>query len=436
MCKPIAAFRRCCAVGVLVAGTLAACPLASGQGIALRGVSPVNESMAGCATACPLDSAGALHWNPATISGLPCSDISFGMELILPTSTLASRFDALHMAGSDQSEAGVVPVPNMAFVCKTADSPWSYGLGLFGVGGSAVNYPASLSNPILTPQPPNGIGLGRLSANVDVYQIVPTVSYQLTERLSIGFAPTITMARLFASPLFLGPKNDADGDGDAAWSPGVGTRYMWGGGFQLGAFYAGDCCWNFGASVNSPQWMEPFRYKSEDELGRPLDITFAMNYPLVASLGTSYTGFENWIMACDIRFFDYADTTGFRNTGFSPAGALQGLAWNNIMSVAVGVQRQLGPRWSVRGGYCFNENPIGSAAAIYNVASPLLIEHALSVGASYMIADNFSLAASYMHCFQNGVSGPLLGSSGPIPGTSVSTTAAADAISVGATKRF
>ena len=311
MCKPTMTIRRYCAAGVLLAGVLATVPPAWGQGIALRGVSPVNESMAGAATACPIDSAGALQWNPATISGLPCSDISFGMEMILPTTSVSSRVGAV--AGSDSSEPGVTPVPSMAFVRKSDDSRWTYGLGLFGVGGSSVNYPASVTNPILMAQPH---GLGDLAANVDIYQIVPTVSYQCTDHLSIGFAPTITMARLFATPLFLGPQIAPE-----IWPAGVGTRYAWGGGFQLGAYYTGDSCWNFGASVKSPQWMEPFRYKSEDALGQPLDVTFNMNYPLIASIGASYTGFENWLLACDLRFFDYADTTGFRDVGFNPATA-------------------------------------------------------------------------------------------------------------------
>jgi long-chain fatty acid transport protein len=424
-------FTRHCTTGLLLIGILATGRFATGQGIALRGVSPVNSSMAGVATACPLDSAGAMHWNPATIGGLPCSDVSFGMELILPTTTLSSRFDAYHLAGSDRSEPGVTPVPSMAFVRRCDDSRWSYGLGLFGIGGSSVNYPASLSNPILTPQPPIGIGLGQLSANVDIYQIVPTVSYQWTEHLSIGFAPTVTMARLCASPLFLGPKESS-----GAWPSGVGTRYVWGGGFQLGAYYTTDTCWNFGASVASPQWMEPFRYKSEDEFGRPLDITFNMNYPLIASIGTSYTGFERWVLACDLRFFDYADTAGFRNVGFSPTGALQGLAWNNIFSVALGAQRQLNEHWTIRAGYCFNENPIDSDASQFNVASPLVGQHALHLGASYTFADNFMLSMAYTHVFENSVTGPLLGPTGAIPGTSVTSTASADAISLGATKRF
>ena len=418
---------------------------ASGQGVAFRGVSPVNQSMAGASTACPIDSAGAIHWNPATISGLPSSDISFGMELILPSAELSSRINAgalgggfppVTLAGSERSESGAIPVPSMAFVHKEQDSPWSYGLGLFGIGGSSVNFPASLTDPILTPQPPNGLGLGRLSANVDILQLAPTVSYELTQRLAVGLAPTVTIARLYASPLFLAARDDVNSDGFPTFPTGVGTRYHWGGGFQVGLYYTTDCGWHFGTSVKSPQWMEPFRFRSEDELGRPQTVHFHLNYPLIVSVGASYAGFENWIFACDVRYFDYANTTGFGSSGFGPDGALTGLAWNNIMSVAFGAQRQITDRLSVRGGYSFNENPIDSDAEQFNVASPLIVKHSLHAGLSYVFADNWIAAVTYSHSFENEVTGPLSSALGPIPGTSVTSTASADTIYIGFSKRF
>jgi long-chain fatty acid transport protein len=157
---------------------------------------------------------------------------------------------------------------------------------------------------------------------------------------------------------------------------------------------------------------------------------------MIISVGTSYTGFEKWIVACDLRYFDYANTMGFRHAGFSPDGAAQGLNWNSIMSVAVGVQRQINEKWSARMGYCFNENPIDSAAASYNVASPLIIQHVLSMGASYTFADNWFASLTYMHCFQNSVTGPIINTSGQIPNSSVTCTDSADAVTANVTKRF
>jgi long-chain fatty acid transport protein len=439
------------AVGCLVLAVSAFSAPAMGQGIALRGVSAVNNGMAGAATGCPIDAAGAIHWNPASISGLPASEMTFGMALILPSTELSSSAAAgsfgaagppFAVSGADRSEAGVVPVPNMAFVHKDADSCWTWGLGLIGIGGSSVNYSSSpmltpSSNVILTPQPPNGYGLGRLCANVEVFQIVPTVAYELSEHLSIGFAPTVSMAKLYASPLFLGPRDNSNHDLYSTWSPGVGTRYTWGGGFQVGMYYTTDNDWHYGLSVKSPQWMEPFRYKSENELGGPRDISFNLNYPTIVSLGASYSGFENWVLACDVRYFDYANTTGFRHVGFGPDFALNGLSWNSVTSVAFGAQRRMSERFYLRGGYCFNENPIDSAAAQYNVASPLIIQHTLHMGASYMFAQNWMATLAYVHGFENSVSGPLHGpTGGNLAGTSVTSKVAADEISLGITKRF
>ncbi len=410
---------------VFLTAALTTSSSAWGQGIALRGISAVNSSMGGAATACPLDAAGALHWNPATISGLSASEISFGMEMILPSTSVSST--AGPFSGTDSSEPGVIPVPNMAFVHRDPDSLWSWGIGIYGIGGSAVNYSASNTNPILFPQ--SSGGLGQLAANVDILQVAPTLSYQLDEHWSFGFGPTLTMGKLYATPLFLGPKFNDE------WAAGVGTRYVWGGGCQAGLFCKTDSGWNYGASIKSPQWIEPFRYKSQDNDGNPVTITFDMDYPLIASFGTAYTGFEKWIFACDLRYFDYSNTPGFRHVGFSDDGAAQGLQWNSIMSVSLGAQRQVTDRLTARVGYCFNENPIDSNAAQTNVASPLIIMHTLNTGISYMFEHDWLMSLTYTHCFQNSVTGPLHNASGRTLGTVTSTTAA-DTVSMGITKRF
>ena len=55
-------------------------PAARAQGFVLAGAGPVNRSMGGASTAAPLDATGALFWNPATLSGLPSSELDFALE--------------------------------------------------------------------------------------------------------------------------------------------------------------------------------------------------------------------------------------------------------------------------------------------------------------------------------------------------------------------
>lgn len=428
------AFSRLPVLLLAVAVAVAATPL-MGQGIILRGVGSINESMGGAATAAPLDALGAIHWNPATISGLQGNEMSFGMTLILPNTELGSGIGPI--SGWTSSEPGVIPVPTMAFVRHVENTPWSYGLGMYGIGGSAVNYPSTrvLQNPILSPQPPYGVGLGRMSANVDVCQIAPVVSYAVDEHLSIGFGPTLTLGKLYASPLFLGPLY-GDTVGLGAYSSGVGTRFVWGGGFEAGAYYTTDVGWHFGASITSPQWLEPARYKTEDHHGHAETVTFGFDLPMMASLGVAYSGFEKWIFAADARYFDYANTTGFKDSGFNSDGSVRGLGWESIGALHLGVQRQINDRVFVRGGYALNGNPVTAESAMYNVASPLIIKHSLHTGASYLFADNWMASVAYIHCFENDMYGDLKTADGTVPNSWVGSTTSADALSLEITKRF
>jgi long-chain fatty acid transport protein len=426
------------------------CASVRAQGIALSGVGPVNRSMGGAATAAPIDAAGALHWNPASISGMQRSEVIFGLELLLPTEEVSSRiepgalgggFPPVALAGSDRGEPGVSPIPAIALVHKAENSPWTYGLGLFGIAGYRVNYPSSATNPILTPQPSaasGGIGgLGRVYAEAELLQIVPTISYALSDKLSIGFAPTLTMGRLAIDPLFLTAPDDANGDGFATYPPGRGTRYHWGAGFQVGVYYITDSCWHLGLSVKSPQWFETFRFHTENELGLPQVANVDFDFPMIVSLGTAYTGIENWLLALDVRYFDYKNTDGFRTSGFDGVGRVTGLGWSNLFSVHTGVQYRASDALYLRMGYLYQQNPVSDAEVLFNVPSPLILQHIVSVGASYELTRNLIVSLVYLHAFENEVRGPLqFPGTGPLPGTSVASAVSADAIGLGFTLRY
>ncbi len=261
---------------------------------------------------------------------------------------------------------------------------------------------------------------------------------RLTDRLSLGFAPTITLAELSADPLFLAAPNDANGNGFPTYPSGDGTRYNWGGGFQAGAYYVTDDCWHFGLSFKSRQWFEPIRFNTTDELGRPLQKSMHFDYPMILSLGTAYSGYRNWLFACDVRYFDYGNTPGFGDpAAFDAAGRVTGLGWKSVVSVHTGVQYRATERLYLRCGYQYNDNPIGSSESFFNVASPLIIQHVISTGLSYRLAGNVLLSLAYVHGFENQSSGPMqLPGVGPLPGTSVTSRVSADALDAGVTVQY
>jgi len=413
-------------------------------GATLSGVGPVSRSMAGATTAAPVDTLGAFQWNPATISALP-SSMDFGLELLLPHSTLASTvnagslapgFPAATVSGSNNSDTGVFPLPEFGVVLNSEDSDFSYGLGVLAVGGFGVNYPGSSTNPMLTPPLPNGLGVGPIYTQYQMMQVIPTVSYQASERLSIGFSPIINLAGLSADPGILAAPDNAGGSGFPTYPPMNHGAFQWGAGFQLGAFYVTDSDWQYGASFKSTQWFKDFEYNSRDQVGASRQIQYKLDAPMIISVGTAYTGFEKWLLAVDGRYLNYSDTRGFSSTGFTPTGAISGLGWNDIYALSLGSQYQMTDAASMRLGYSFNTNPIDDENAFYNVGSPLIIQHGAYMGASYDVTARFTVSFAYSHYFENSISGPIQSPGGPIPGTNVTSSASADSLLFGATVTF
>ncbi len=409
-------------------------------GIVLSGAGPVNRSMGGASVGAALDATGALYWNPASIGGLRRNEAAFGAELLMPHARLGSRVPAggfgplgppVALSGSDPTDTGASPIPTMAAVWRPEGSPLTFGAGLMLVGGYAANYPASTTNPILTPQPPTGLGLGPLSSDLQVFQFVPTVAWEVAPCLHVGFAPTLTMARLTADPFFIAPPDDANGDRLATYPAGTHTRYSFGAGFQAGVYYEPSQEWAFGASIKSPQWLEGFRYKSADERGRPRNLDAHFDYPMIISVGGSYKGLESWLFAADVRYIDYRNTRGFEDVGFAPTGAVRGLGWDNVFALALGAQWQATCRLSLRAGYSYNTNPIDEDRTMFNVASPLLLMHTVYLGASYALTDNLVLTAAYAHAFENSSEGPYLTPLGAVPGASVRSEISCDSFMIG-----
>ncbi|HWA99108.1 MAG TPA: outer membrane protein transport protein [Pirellulales bacterium] len=418
---------------------------AEAQGVFLTSIGPINQSMGGAATAAPLDSAGALNWNPAAISGLRNSEMEFGIGLVLPSATLSSSISAnalgpgfppVTLSGSGRSDSGAMPVPTIAIAHHVRDSQWTLGLGVYGIGGFSANYPASTTNPILTPQAPFGLGLGRIYSQAQIYQIVPTASYAITEKLSIGFAPTIDMAQIIADPLFLAAPNNANGDAFATYGPGDGTRVSWGAGFQVGVYYITNNFWHFGASYKSQQWFEPFHYNSQDELGRPTVAKINFNLPSITSFGAAYTGINRWLFATDVRYYNYAGAVGFNQSGFNADNSVAGLGWRSVWSVSTGAQFDATQRLALRMGYTYGQNPVPSSMSMYNVASALIIQNWLSIGGSYRLANNVSANFAWTHGFQNQITGPYQSVIGPVPGTSITSTVASEILNAGLTVTY
>jgi long-chain fatty acid transport protein len=423
-----------------VLATLCLAPELKAQGIVIPGAGPVNRSMAGAGVAAPLDAAGAIHWNPASITGLESSEFVIGAELLYLSTHIGSTVEAdafgpgsppVTLSGETRSDSGVSVLPTVAVAFRNEDSPWTFGLGLFSVGGFGMNLPASPAlppnNPILSP----AFGGGSVYSKLAVLQLVPTAALKLTDRLSIGLAPTISIADAALDPNFLAAPN-----GPYDYPSATHTRTNWGLGFQAGVYYEAENCWHFGASYKSPQWFEEFTFYS-DAGGNPRTDRLNVDYPAIISVGAAYYGLPRTVWAIDARYVDYANTQLFgHHAGFGPDFAVTGLGWQSVFSVATGVQYQLTEALSLRCGYVYSENPIPDENTFYNIGSAAIYEHIVSVGASWRITCSTSLVIAYLKAFENSISGSWEAPGGALAGTSVTARQSIDCLVTGLQVKF
>lgn len=381
---------------------------AHGQGVFLRGAGAINESMGGTATGAPIDALGALQWNPAGISALEKNEISFAAGLLLPTASISSP------QGEIDGQPGTALAPCMGITWREPCSKWTYGLGIISVGGAKSAFP-SLKK--IAGADPTLRELDTLNSDILILQVAPTVSYQLTEKLSIGAAPTLTLCQLLCDPLYI--SQAPEGTGPLSFPSGSSSRYCYGGGFQFGLFYDTKCNWQFGLCYKSPQWMEPFRYQTEEysASGEYLgtDVRkLRINLPQTISLGAAYTGFDKTLIALDLRYFSYAS-----------AGDFTKLGWRDVFGFNLGIQRILTDRITGRIGYAYNQNPISDAYTYRNLASSMITEHTLFMGTTLKITQQIDLSLTYAHAFSNEISG-----ASPL-GMPIKESLSADSINLG-----
>lgn len=403
------------------------------QGQVANVLSSVGAANRGAATAMPLDASNSQDWNPGSITDLPVTELDLNVQPSLPHINLDASLPSLPTGTRIQPTAGAHIgggvgdgnrfniTPALGFVKKIKESRWTVGILSAAPLGSGVEYSGS-KNPLTSPR----VGGGKIKVSGDLIYIAPTVAYRLTERLSVGIQPNLTISSFQASPFPAEEPDDANGDGIPTFPK---TNRAWARGFGIngGAYYRYKDI-RVGATLKSPIWFTPYHFQSKDELGQPHNFKKQFNAPMILSMGWGYSGIPRTKLAMDVRWVNYANTRGFEDVGFTPQGAVKGLGWRNIWAWVGSAQYDVTKKCSLRVAYGYNLNPIIPKYTSFSIASPALVQHQMSVALSYRIRHNIVLAAAYLHGFANSSEGPINRPVGPIPGSSVKITSSLDSI--------
>ncbi|MDR0535449.1 MAG: outer membrane protein transport protein [Puniceicoccales bacterium] len=414
----------------------AMCTEAGAQGVIFRGMGAVNESMGGAGIAAPLDSMGAIYTNPAALVDLPSNEVSFGLGGLMPASSVSSSYVGPAAAaygeryGKTDSKRETYYTPSFSVARHVGK--WTFGVSTGAIGGASARYTPSGdgTNPIL--------GTYGKSSKVKVIELMPTAAYKYNDIISVGVTGVVGCFALAVDPMPF-DRLPAEPDGPLYHSR---TDYTFGGGANAGIFLnLGKYLPGFktGFVVKSPVVAEPFRFSgasTPDSTGYYRETNFRFALPLVLGWGASYTPHKDWLLALDVRYFDYANTPGFKPANvIDGQGRVAGLGWDSVLSVAVGVQFSVTDDIKLRAGYCWSENPIPGEVQFANVVAPLFIQHVASLGLSYTIAaTNTDIVLGYSHAFRNSMDGTA--KSGPGASFHVKNTVSAETFFLGLTQRF
>lgn len=406
----------------------------SAQEAGYGGVGPINLSMAGAATAAPLDSSSALVWNPATIGALEKSEIYvgltrtnapwFGDEVFVSTIgipllavgylavlSLDSEGDSFwettrytppsrHREEEKTEEAddetdeeegestpalwgrhGVVRTFNFSFVHKLRNEKYAWGI--------AISENGALRNRLLY-DPAAGKISGVETYRTKGFELLPSLSYRPAKNLYLGFSPVVTLDEFPTAslPRVAGPTILHR------------SRTRFGFGLQAGVFLQARDKWNFGFSVRSPQWIQRSTVEWLDPDGQRQRRRYssAQDWPLRLSFGLAYAGHEKLLVAFDVRYYDFSHTESL----FDVAGRSR--RTDNLTSYALGIQWRPHPTvLALRIGYQFNDGASDLADYQNNTTLPIQRGHSIHYGLTWgTYKGTFDISFGISHGFGNG----------------------------------
>ena len=410
----------------------------------LHGAGPVNEAMGGADAGLCLDATGSIAWNPACAARFFGRRLELNGTIFTPWRSLSSTVNAnafgpgmpgATLSGTTVSKTDTSFMPGFAFVYHRPGSSNSYQVAMLAVSGFGVDYTQNtdFSNPILTPQAPNGFGFGRIRSNYMLVTIPIGIARQMTERFSVGFSaiPSLSMLQVIPAP-FSAPVS-AGSTMPYYLSAGNNAPAM-GAGFSAGIHYALEKV-NIGVSYRSPVWFREFTWKRKDLAGATHTLKFLMNLPQVVSVGTGLSPAKNTRIGIDARWFNYENTAGFDEVGYDPDDSVSGFGWKNIWAIGGGLQQKIAKSTRIMAGYNYSGNPVPAKYTFFNTPAPAIVQHHVSGG----FIQNFGkwdMALTYYHAFRNSITGPWISGQGAIPGTSVTSKMSENSVTIGLGKSF
>jgi long-chain fatty acid transport protein len=369
------------------------------DGYFAHGYGVKSQGMGGVGIALPQDALAAAA-NPAGM-GLIGDRVDFGVTWFRPqreaeiTGTSFGFSDGKYDANDTENFI----IPEFGYN-RVINQDLTLGVSVYGNGGMNTDYKRAI--PLF----------GNTSPRMDLIQlfVAPTATWKINESNTVGVAVNLAYQRFemkglqnFASPASAHPDNVTNKGYDSSYGAGV----------HIGWIGQVNDVITLGATYQSKTYMSKFdKYKGLFAESGDFDI------PETYGLGLAVKATPALTLAADIQRINYSDVDSVGNSinnlfvNGQQLGSKNGpgFAWKDVTALKVGASYAWNEKLTVRAGYNHSSQPIRNSETLFNILAPGVVQDHVTLGATYILANQSELSFSYMHAFEEKVNG-----SGSIP---------------------
>ena len=373
----------------LAVGAVSTHSLGNGIAINEQSVSGMGTSFAGRASA--VNDASILFGNPAGLSKLERPEVVGGFGLVKANVDIDDASAETHKGDM----VPLTPVP-FAYYASPIDEKFSWGLGLYVPYALISDYEKSFG----------GRFKGQYS-KVEVVTLQPTLSYQINDRVSVGFGPTINKikgklvnkldnsAALGTGETKVGIKGD-----DVAYGFNVGLMVDVTDSLTWGLTYHYKVDYTLEGRTRITNGSGPIFSQFNGDYDASLDFTT----PDTIDTSVTYKLDDQWTLYAGTTFTRWSrlqeivvENEGTPSLlGMQPIGEVsEELKWHNTWSYAIGASYQLNPQWVLRTGLAIDPSPAENEHR--SVRIPVGNRKVFSVGAGWSPNPDLTIEVAYSY---------------------------------------
>jgi len=359
------------------------------DGVVFDGIGPITTGR-GATNLGFADNAAIIMDNPAAMSNVEGEGLlEGGVDTCIPNLQYSDPQN-----NAINSAVRGYPMGFLGYIVRPEDSPWSYGVGVFAPAGFGADFVQN--SAIFGPTLYRSLGM--------LGKILPAVSYQINDRLSVGGTLGLALGHTsFAGPFFIqsGPFAGTPTQltlhtTGAAVAGCFGLQYILSDQTTMGISYTEQTTINMdgNASATLGPFVSGFDAKAKIKWPRSLGIGLKHELCCCQRVGVDVIWY-NWSNAFSSFPITLSNPTNPIVAGLLGPTFRDSLPmnWHDTVSYRFGYERDMNC-WTLRGGYIYHNSPAPNSTL--NSFTDGVLLHTFSAGATYrMSRGNVNVAYQY-----------------------------------------